>query len=216
VLSKLPSAAEFFSRFVATRTPVVLRGAAAEAAGLRAADWDLEALRAAVGKESVMVELASDQVATRAGGAVAAAGKAPSSGAGRKRARAEDAPRADGAPTRFGTGVREPMRFDAFVDALRRGGSSSLYLNTQPLPEGADGLPTAVLGAPLAALPRASLPLRPPLLPTLAPSSINLWLGAAREGSSSGLHHDFHENLYVLLRGRKVFSLAPPADVARM
>lgn len=29
-------------------------------------------------------------------------------------------------------------------------------------------------------------------------------------GSSSGLHHDFHDNLYVLLRGRKHFELYSP------
>jgi hypothetical protein len=26
---------------------------------------------------------------------------------------------------------------------------------------------------------------------------INLWMGCAPDGSSSGLHHDFHDNLYV-------------------
>ena len=34
-------------------------------------------------------------------------------------------------------------------------------------------------------------------------------------GASSGLHHDFHDNLYVLLRGRKRFRLYPPHDAAR-
>lgn len=29
-------------------------------------------------------------------------------------------------------------------------------------------------------------------------------------GSSSGLHHDFHDNLYILLRGRKRFRLWSP------
>ena len=35
-------------------------------------------------------------------------------------------------------------------------------------------------------------------------------------GSSSGLHHDFHDNLYVLLRGRKRFVLYPPSSAGRM
>lgn len=30
-------------------------------------------------------------------------------------------------------------------------------------------------------------------------------------GSSSGLHHDYHDNLYCLLRGRKRFRIFPPA-----
>ena len=41
---------------------------------------------------------------------------------------------------------------------------------------------------------------------------VNLWLGNARNGSSTGLHHDFHDNLYVLLRGKKVFRLFAPSD----
>jgi Cupin-like domain len=35
-------------------------------------------------------------------------------------------------------------------------------------------------------------------------------------GASSGLHHDFHDNLYVLLRGCKRFRLYPPTAVQRM
>jgi hypothetical protein len=35
-------------------------------------------------------------------------------------------------------------------------------------------------------------------------------LCCAPPGSSSGLHHDFHDNLYVLLRGCKRFRLYPP------
>ena len=35
-------------------------------------------------------------------------------------------------------------------------------------------------------------------------------------GASSGLHHDFHDNLYVLLRGRKRFCLFAPAHASRL
>ena len=35
-------------------------------------------------------------------------------------------------------------------------------------------------------------------------------------GSSSGLHHDYHDNLYCLLRGRKRFRLYPPAMARRL
>ena len=38
----------------------------------------------------------------------------------------------------------------------------------------------------------------------------NMWFGRSSEGSSSGLHHDFHDNIYVLLRGRKEFRLFSP------
>lgn len=35
-------------------------------------------------------------------------------------------------------------------------------------------------------------------------------------GASSGLHHDFHDNLYILLRGRKTFRLYPPSCAPNM
>lgn len=35
-------------------------------------------------------------------------------------------------------------------------------------------------------------------------------------GASSGLHHDFHDNLYILLRGRKQFTLYDPSHAADM
>ena len=40
--------------------------------------------------------------------------------------------------------------------------------------------------------------------------------GLKMSGSSSGLHHDFHENLYVLLRGAKRFRLYSPVDALRL
>ena len=41
-------------------------------------------------------------------------------------------------------------------------------------------------------------------------------MGNSRAGSTSGLHHDFHDNLYVLVRGKKRFTLYSPADTAKM
>lgn len=35
-------------------------------------------------------------------------------------------------------------------------------------------------------------------------------MGRSRNGSSSGLHHDYHDNLYVLVRGKKRFRLYSP------
>ena len=40
-----------------------------------------------------------------------------------------------------------------------------------------------------------------------------LWVWS---GASSGLHHDFHDNLYILLRGRKRFRLYPPSEAPHM
>jgi hypothetical protein len=39
---------------------------------------------------------------------------------------------------------------------------------------------------------------------------------APAAAASSGLHHDFHDNLYVLLRGRKRFRLWPPQKAPHM
>lgn len=38
----------------------------------------------------------------------------------------------------------------------------------------------------------------------------NLWMGHSSEGTSTGLHHDFHDNLYVVIRGQKTFRLYSP------
>lgn len=46
--------------------------------------------------------------------------------------------------------------------------------------------------------------------------AVNVWMGASVAGASSGLHHDFHDNLYVLLAGTKRFRLFPPALADRM
>ena len=111
----------------------------------------------------------------------------------------------DGPADSFGKGRRVPTTFGALLD----GGSPNLYLTTQEVPEG------QLLAAPLTAI-ATQLPLRPALLGNLVPQSINLWLGRSQAPASSGLHHDFHDNLYVLLRGRKRFRLFSPADAHRM
>lgn len=78
----------------------------------------------------------------------------------------------------------------------------------------AHGLP-ALYGEPVCRLVR-DVPLRPALLGGLVPHALNVWVGAAREGASSGLHHDHHDNLYVLLRGTKRFQLFAPGEAPRM
>ena len=62
----------------------------------------------------------------------------------------------------------------------------------------------------------SSLPLPPPLSGYLVPQQVNLWMGNTTEGSSSGLHHDYHDNLYLLLKGKKVFTLFSPKDARKM
>lgn len=47
-----------------------------------------------------------------------------------------------------------------------------------------------------------------------APEAVNLWIGDER--STTTFHKDHYENLYAVLRGKKVFHLLPPTDVYRM
>ncbi|KNE69657.1 hypothetical protein AMAG_14212 [Allomyces macrogynus ATCC 38327] len=60
------------------------------------------------------------------------------------------------------------------------------------------------------------IPLVPSYFSTLVPQQLNLWIGNAPRGASSGLHHDFADNLYVLVQGRKRFTIFSPADAKYM
>ncbi|ODV81609.1 Clavaminate synthase-like protein [Suhomyces tanzawaensis NRRL Y-17324] len=84
------------------------------------------------------------------------------------------------------------------------------------------------------------LPLVPNILSKLIPQQINLWMGQSgptapevvvdpsdktcglgkyipgTRGSSSGLHHDHADNLYILVCGKKRFTLFSPADALKL
>lgn len=62
----------------------------------------------------------------------------------------------------------------------------------------------------------ADLPNSIPMLRHLVLQQVNMWMGNAAHGASSGLHHDFHDNLYLLLRGTKRFTIFSPNDAHRM
>lgn len=84
---------------------------------------------------------------------------------------------------------------------------------------------------------KEDFPINPKPFENLVTQQINLWMGASREpvekpdllhptrenlgkyvpsGNSSGLHHDHADNLYVLVEGRKRFTLYSPADALQM
>jgi len=113
----------------------------------------------------------------------------------------------------FGRGQKIAMPFG---EVLRRvfSGDDTIYMTTQEAPLGPDGHPE-VLAPPTAQL-AADFPLQPALLGNLVPQQINIWMGCAPEGSTTGLHHDFHDNLYVLLKGKKRFRLFTPPAVRAM
>lgn len=115
---------------------------------------------------------------------------------------------------KFGRGFEVPMRFRELLERID-GGDELHYLTTQDVEADAlDGRPE--LMAPFVAQLQGDFPLQPALLGHLVPQNINVWMGNNKDGSSSGLHHDYHDNLYILLRGRKRFRLYSPADTARM
>ena len=41
---------------------------------------------------------------------------------------------------------------------------------------------------------------------------MTLWVGGNKIPTTSGLHHDFHDNFYIVLGGKKQFTLYPPSD----
>lgn len=115
---------------------------------------------------------------------------------------------------KFGRGIEVPMQFKELL-ALIAAGDEMHYLTTQDVEaDEHDGRPE--LMAPFVARLQDDFPLQPALLGHLVPQNINIWMGNNKDGSSSGLHHDYHDNLYILLRGRKRFRLYSPADTHRM
>ena len=115
----------------------------------------------------------------------------------------------------FGRGKYRAMTFDAFMDKFERG-DGGWYLSA--------GGKRSMFGAPASKLVREEsdgsdglLPLRPRIIPrSLVPADINLWMGRNDRPTSSGLHHDYHDNLYVLARGSKRFKVFSPLDTERM
>eukprot|EP01031_Cornospumella_fuschlensis_P034156 gene34156-41346_t len=113
----------------------------------------------------------------------------------------------------FGLGQEKKMRFHEFLDQIEQG-SDLLYLTTQDLDVDSEGRPS-ILSAPLTALTQ-DFPLIPKLFSNLIPANLNLWYGQSKDYTTSGLHHDFHDNLYVLLQGEKRITLYSPAYAEHM
>ena len=103
------------------------------------------------------------------------------------------------------------MKFGDVLKKLSKG-DTSLYMTTQPVAPAPDGHPE-IMAPPTSNL-SSDFPLQPELLGNLVPQQVNIWMGCAPEGSSTGLHVDFHDNLYVLLYGKKRFRLFPPSAVS--
>ncbi|TPX57387.1 hypothetical protein PhCBS80983_g03866 [Powellomyces hirtus] len=191
------TAKEFFTKYIATRTPVILT----PFGETLKTKWTPEYLSAKAGNMTVKVE----QRDTITGG--------------------------------FGSGgERVEMDFATFLKKVSGG---DLYLTTQYreaevateddeiLSEdySEDGSPLVGLGMadglqdfapnPLRPLLK-DIALRPELLGPLIPQTMNLWLGSTKKPTSSGLHHDYQDNLYTLLEGLKQFTVFSPKDAEAM
>ncbi|KAJ3182962.1 hypothetical protein HDU87_007384 [Geranomyces variabilis] len=184
---------DFFTRYIATRTPVILSPFAET---LRA-KWTKAYLARTAGSLPVIVE------------------------------------ERDAATGGFGSGKTRVNT--TFADFLASVGDGGTYMTTQygseddegidalSLPENDSGDDPVELAAyrpnplqPLLPDIAEHIGLRPALLGPLVPQTMNLWLGSTRAPTSSGLHHDFQDNLYVLLRGEKTFTVFSPKDADKM
>ncbi len=124
----------------------------------------------------------------------------------------------------FGRGNEVSMSFSKFLELVQDKGDTLHYLTTQDVEANRDGRPE--LMSPFMKKLHSSennnherngsFPLQPTITGNLVPQNINLWMGNSLDGASSGLHHDYHDNLYVVLRGTKQFRLYSPADTHNM
>jgi len=125
----------------------------------------------------------------------------------------------------FGKGDEISMNFRTFMKLIEAGDNMH-YLTTQDVMANADGRPElmATFMKKLrgssddteAGTTTVAFPLRPNIAGNLIPQNINLWIGNSKDGTSSGLHHDYHDNFYIVLRGIKRFRLFSPADTEKM
>ena len=98
-----------------------------------------------------------------------------------------------------------------FADFLNELETGKYYLTTQDLGADEEGRPN-LCTTPVTEL-ADQFELRPGILGNLIPMTYSLWLGCRKEEKgSSGLHHDFHDNLYCLIKGRKRLQIAKPSS----
>jgi len=104
----------------------------------------------------------------------------------------------------------ETMLFREFIARAmaRAEGDETLYLNLQ------DNAKDRLLEAPLLQL-SGDLSV-PPYFKDLMLRCMNLWMGNSRNEIVTPLHHDFNDNLYVVVEGRKHFTLFPPSEAANL
>jgi len=120
----------------------------------------------------------------------------------------------------FGKGNEVSISFRRFMELIEDGDTMH-YLTTQDVAADHDGRPDLMSSFMKKLQGRdgdagVAFPLRPKIAGNLVPQNINLWIGNSKTGASSGLHHDYHDNIYIVLRGTKRFRLFSPADTENM
>jgi len=113
------------------------------------------------------------------------------------------------------------MSYREFIGKLESG-NDNLYLATQNREPGDEStlLPEEEELADFLPAPgynlKSDFPMRPKILGNMIPARYNMWMGNSKNGSSSGLHHDDADNIYILLRGKKRFTIFPPVNAPLM
>jgi len=96
-------------------------------------------------------------------------------------------------------------------------GDATAYLTADAPPPGPGGAPAPLGPLALALAARGDFPVLPPLATGLALHAVHVWVGASSTSpASSGLHHDYHDNVYCVASGEKTFTLFPPAAARSM
>jgi hypothetical protein len=104
---------------------------------------------------------------------------------------------------RYGKGNDQIFDFKEFLSELESG-NEQLYMTTQKLQYSPEGQP-CIISEPVKGLAE-DFPVRPAVMGNLIVQNINMWMGCTSVPSTSGLHHDFHDNLYIVLRGTKIIT----------
>ncbi len=103
-----------------------------------------------------------------------------------------------------------PMRFAEFIDQVMvpEEGNDKLYLNLQDFGAG------RVIEPPVAQL-LGDFTL-PDMYRDLQIRSVNLWMGNNQSRTTTHLHHDYNDNLYAVVEGRKHFIIFPPSQAENL
>lgn len=191
VLLELPSPKNFYKLAISKRIPMVLKGLA------------VEMISDGIGDQNKKSSFSRSNFEAVAGNSIVEVEvRPPNSSVG------------------FGRGNLQRMQLKEFLKHLNDTDQGSRhYLATQTLNVNEEGRPNTV-SSPVKELMSAGLISNtgPNLMGKLVLMNVNTWIGRCDDskGNSSRFHHDYHDNLYILLQGRKKFRLASPAYVGQL